>query len=121
MNRRKSSIKSARIFRLAASAASKPRSSNTLSLPWMICRSLPSLSRRAARLLDRLIALPASREVVLGRLLCFLLECMEYIDGLLKLRDIEHPVGIVGLNANFVGAWTNGKTPCASPHLGAVG
>src|SRR5438552_13601681 len=103
MNRRKSSIKSARTFRLAASAAAKPRSSNTLSLPGMICRSLPSLSRWAARLLDRLIALPASREVELGRLLCFLLECVEYIDGLLKLRDIEHPVGIGGPNANFIG------------------
>src|SRR5712692_1484308 len=104
---RKSSIKSARTFRLAASSAAKPRSSNTLSLPGMICRSLPLLSRPSASLLDRLIALPANREVVLGRLLCFLGECVEYIDCLLELRDIENPVGIIGLNANFIGTRTN--------------
>jgi hypothetical protein len=32
---------------------------------------------------------------------------MEHIDGLLKLGDIEHTGGIVGLEAQFIGAWPN--------------
>src|SRR5713101_5779714 len=109
MYRRRSSIKSARTFRLAASSASKPRSSNTLSLPRRICRSLSLLPRLSASLLDRLITLPTDREVVLGRFLCFLGECVEYIDSLLELGDIENPVGIASLNANFIGTRTKSR------------
>src|SRR5713101_5177631 len=104
---RKSSIKSARTFRFAASWASNPTSSNTLSLPRMICLSLSLLSRLSVIVLGRLITLLAKRDVVLGRFLCFLLEYVEYIDRLLKLSDIENPVGIISLNTNFIGTRPN--------------
>jgi hypothetical protein len=35
------------------------------------------------------------------------LERVEYIDYLLELGDIENTVGIVSMNANFVGAGTD--------------
>src|SRR5216684_4188753 len=106
MYHRKSSIKSARTLRLAASSASNPRSSKTLSLPrmtWVLCLWLSG----PARALRLFVALPAKGDVVLGCLLGFLLEGIEHIDGLLKLGDREHTVCLVGLKAKFIGPWPN--------------
>src|SRR6266550_3461922 len=106
MYRRKSSIKSARTLRLAASSASNPRSSNTLSLPlmtWMLCLRL----LEPVRAVRFFVALLAKVDIVLGCFLRFLLKGMEHIDGLLKLSDIEHTVRIVGLEAQFIGPWPN--------------
>jgi hypothetical protein len=49
--------------------------------------------------LRRLVALLATGNVLLSGFLRFLLEGMEHIDGLLKLGNIEHTVGIVGPEA----------------------
>ena len=59
------------------------------------------------RTLRRFVALLAKGDIVLAGLLGFLLEGMEHINGLLKLGDIEHSVRIVGLEAEFVSAWSN--------------
>jgi hypothetical protein len=104
---RKSSSKSALTFRFAASSASNPTSSNTLSLPGVTCVPLASWPC-FAMLLDRSITLPANLDVVLGRLLRFLLERVEYINCPLELGDIENTIGIVSMNANFVDAGTDG-------------
>jgi hypothetical protein len=71
MYSRKSIIKSALILRFAASSLSNPRSSNTLSLPWMnlISSNLPT---RAAPVLDRAVTLPADLDIAPHRLLGFL-------------------------------------------------
>lgn len=57
------------------------------------------------RALRRCVALLAKGDIVLAGLLRFLLEGMEHIDGLLKLGNIEHTVGIVGLEAQLIGPW----------------
>src|SRR3989304_2330150 len=95
---RKSSNKSARTFRFAASSAANPTSLNTLSLPWVTCIPLASLPRLAIAL-GRFVTLPANLDVVLGRLLGFLLERKDYIICLLKLIDIENTVGIGKVDA----------------------
>src|SRR2546425_5633437 len=106
MYSRKSSSKSALTFRFAASSASNPTSSNTLSLPWVTCIPL-ALWLRLAAALGRSITLPANLDVVLGRFFDFLLERVEYINGLLKLSDIENTIGILSMNPNFVDAGTD--------------
>src|SRR3990170_2955287 len=88
---RKSSNKSARTFRFAASSAPNPTSLNTLSLPWVACISLALLPRLAI-VPGRSITLPTDLDVLLGRLLRFLLERVEYINYLLELSDIENTV-----------------------------
>src|SRR3990172_8347036 len=103
---RKSSNKSARTFRFAASSAPNPTSVNTLSLPWVTCLSLALLPRLAI-VPGRSITLPANLDVVLGRLLRFLLERVEYINYLLELCDIKDTIGIVNMNADFVNAGTD--------------
>src|SRR3989338_1050573 len=103
---RMSSNKSARIFRFAASSAANPTSLNTLSLPWVTCIPLASLPRLAIAL-GRSVTLPANLDVVLGRLLRFLLERVEYINYILELSDIENTVGIGNMNANFIDTGTN--------------
>src|SRR5688572_25860909 len=102
---RKSSSKSALIFKFAASSASNPTSSNTLSLPRMSC--IPLASWRLATVLRRSITLLANLDVVLGRFLRFLLERVEYINCLLKLSDIENTIRVVSMNANFVDPGTH--------------
>ena len=57
---------------------------------------------------DRSITLPANLDVVLGRLLRFLLERVEYINCLLELGNIENTIGIVSMNANFLTTRTHG-------------
>jgi len=47
----------------------------------------------------------AKGDIALADLLRFLLEGMEHIDSLLKLGNIEHTVGIVGLKAQLIGPW----------------
>jgi len=47
---------------------------------------------RLAIALGRSVTLPANLDVVLGRLLRFLLERVEYINHLLELSDIENTV-----------------------------
>jgi hypothetical protein len=53
-------------------------------------------------MLRRFVALLAKGDIVLAGLLRFLLEGMEHLDSLLKLGDIEHTVGIVGLKAQLI-------------------
>jgi len=49
---------------------------------------------RLAIALGRSVTLPTNLDVVLGRLLRFLLERVEYINRLLELSDIENTVGM---------------------------
>jgi hypothetical protein len=51
----------------------------------------------------------AKGNVSFARLLGFLLEGMEHINGLLKLGDIEHAVRIVGLEAQFIGSCSDNR------------
>src|SRR5258706_16363350 len=99
MNRRKSSIRSARIFRFAASPDANPTSSNTLSLPrtngiWFGLLLSPPL--------DRPEALPPKNDFVSGGFLCFLLERVEYINRLLVLCNIKNPRGAPSVNSDFL-------------------
>src|SRR3989338_1640751 len=103
---RMSRNKSARTFRFAASSAANPTSLNTLSLPWVTCIPLALLPCLAIAL-GRFVTLPANLDVVLGRLLRFLLERVEYINHLLELSDIENTVGIGKVDANFVDTGTH--------------
>jgi hypothetical protein len=72
---------------------------------WTLCLGL----LEPVRALRRCVALLAKGNVLLAGLLGFLLEGMEYIDGLLKLGDIEHAVRIIGLEAQFIRPWSNNR------------
>lgn len=85
MYRRKSSIRSARTFKFAASPSANPRSSKTLLLPLMTLLFEDSFSRLPVNFLRRFVALPADRDILLGSFLSFLLECVEYIDAIERL------------------------------------
>jgi hypothetical protein len=103
---RKSSIKSARIFRFAASSAGNPTSSKTLPVPCVTCTFLPSLPLLSI-VLGHLITLPAKLDVAFGRLLRLFLERVEYINGLLELCYVKNSVSLPSMNANFINTRTD--------------
>jgi hypothetical protein len=96
---RKSISKSALIFKFAASSASKPTSLNTLSLPRAIFSTLA--------LLGCFVTLLTDLDVSFGCFFGFLLERVEYVNRLLKYNNIEHTIGTMSINPNFVYAGTN--------------
>src|SRR5438309_1083095 len=82
-------IRSVRIAMTCASAASNPRSANTLPLDAVILDFLVVL-RIGTFLLDQIVAPTAFFDIVFGRLLRFLLECVQDVYRLLVFDYIEH-------------------------------
>ena len=64
----------------------------------MFCLGLPEL----VRALRCCVALLAKGDIVLAGLLAFFLEGMEHIDSLLKFRDIEYTLRIIGLETQLI-------------------